>query len=119
MSSTLMSHIQLSNNTAIATKLMKNIYPYKNDPGTVNKGVFMKDILHAQGGYLPMLIESKSNKAEQFEYNNKLHHGSRPMHQTTFEIKNTSDRSDLLTRTQIVSIYTLMFGLFETTFYSI
>ena len=106
-----MSHIQLSDNTAIATKLMKNIYPYKNDPSTVNKGVFMKDVLHAQGGYLPMLIESKSNKAENFYYNNKLHHGSRPMHQTTFEIKNTSDRSDLLTQTKIVSIYTFILKL--------
>jgi hypothetical protein len=110
MSSTLVSHIQLSNNTAIASlPIMKNIYPYKNDPTTVNKGVFMRDVRHAQGGYLPMLTDPKSNKADNFEYNNKLHHGWRPMHQTTFEIKNTSERSDLLTQTKIVSIYSFYF----------
>lgn len=68
-----------------------SIYLYKNDPKVVNKGVNVSNFRHSQGGFLPLLGDSnyldRKHDNTSYNYDDKIHHGSRPLHQTTFSIK--------------------------------
>ena len=66
------------------------VYLYKNDPKQINKGVRIAHMIHPQGGYTPILAESdyetRKTATTAYTYNNKLDHGSRPQHKSTFNI---------------------------------
>ena len=74
------------------------IYLYKNDPKQINKGIRIADAIHPQGGYAPILAESLYNERKftntSYNYNNKIDHGSRPMHQSTFNFINNNKNND-------------------------
>jgi hypothetical protein len=103
------SHITYNNtNDSISA-----IYLYKNDPKQINKGLRISDVIHPQGGYMPVLAEVSYDQRKftntSHRYDNKLDHGSRPQHKSTFNIithsTNTSSsnppRDDMLTSNQV------------------
>ena len=75
------------------------IYIYKNDPKQINKGLRISDVIHPQGGYMPILAESAYNERKlansAYNYSNKVDHGTRPMHQSTFNFINNSSAGNV------------------------
>ena len=99
------SHISYNN----TNDTISAVYLYKNDPKQINKGVRISDVIHPQGGYTPVLAEIPYDQRKftntSHRYDNKLDHGSRPQHKSTFNIithstntsstsSNSSDKSD-------------------------
>ena len=71
------------------------IYIYKNDPKVVRKGVNITDVRYPQGGYLPLLLTDTSYNERKFDntaykYDDRFHHGSRPMHRSTLTLSHPS-----------------------------
>ncbi|RNA40204.1 hypothetical protein BpHYR1_041446 [Brachionus plicatilis] len=87
------------------TDAVGNIYIHKNDPKVVNKGIFLTDVLHAQGGYLPILASNTYNQRKQengeYLYNARVDHGTRPMHCTTFDLGHQSNERNFITKHKI------------------
>jgi hypothetical protein len=101
-----------SNNSKLTYDTMENIYIYKNDPKVVNKGVYISNFRHFEGGYLPMLHDSNFNQRKMnnnYSYDDRIHHGQRPMHKTTFSLSHdsndSSDKNIYITHNNIVCFY--------------
>ena len=83
-----------------------SIYLYKNDPKVVNKGVNVSNFRHSLGGFLPLLgdsnyLERKLDNTS-YIYDDKIHHGSRPLHQTTFSLKQIEQEPSSITQNKFV-----------------
>ena len=100
-------------NSKLTYDTMENIYIYKNDPKVVNKGVYISNFRHFEGGYLPMLHDSNFNQRKMnnnYSYDDRIHHGQRPMHKTTFSL--THDDSSNKNNTFITHNNIVCFELF-------
>lgn len=75
------------------------IYIYKNDPKVVKKGVNITDVRYPQGGYLPLLTDTPYNERKfdntSYKYDDRFHHGSRPMHRSTFTLSHVQSSNDI------------------------
>lgn len=95
------------------TDALGNIYVHKNDPKVVNKGIFLTDVRHAQGGYLPILADNTYNQRKyengEYCYNARTDHGTRPMHRTTFDLNYQPREKNFTTKHQIVLFNHLFF----------
>ena len=93
------------------TDTIGNIYIHQNDPKVVNKGVFLTNVRHAQGGYLPILANNSYNQRTfgkgEYSYNDKVDHGTRPMHRTTFDLSHQPKNSEknFITKHKMVLFY--------------
>lgn len=89
------------------TDAVGNIYVHKNDPKVINKGIRITNVRHAQGGFFPLLAESNYNERKfdnkSYNYEAKIHHGTRPMHQTTFELGYQKYQNDYMTHNNFVN----------------
>lgn len=70
------------------------IYVHKNDPTVVHKGVNVTDVRLPQGGFLPQLTDTpyaeRKHDNTSYAYNARIHHGSRPMHQSTLSLSHSN-----------------------------
>jgi hypothetical protein len=93
---------------------MKKIYMYKNDPKVSKKGVFISNFQHVEGGYLPILNDSNYNERKfdnkRYSYDDRLHHGKRPMHQTTFSLTHQPDLKTGTTKTHFLTHNSIVIG---------
>ena len=87
---------------------MAKVYPFCNDPKVIGRGVNIFDVHQAQGGFLPILddLNYKSLKQQNnanYKYDDKVDHGKRPMHRTTFELNSSPKEERFLTSNKVVS----------------
>lgn len=96
------------------TDTIGNIYIHQNDPKVVNKGIYLTNVRHAQGGYLPILAPNNYNQRKyengEYSYNDKVDHGTRPMHRTTFDLSHPSRNNEIsfITKHKLV-IFNIVF----------
>ena len=85
------------------------IYVYKNDPKVINKGVNISNFRGAQEGFLPLLSDNSYQERKldnvSYCYDDRLNHGSRPMHQNSFAIGSSAVKNDYLTKNRIVILF--------------
>ena len=87
-----------------------SLYPYKNDPRNVKKGIYVTNVRTYMGGYLPLLDDKNyderkvvSHMVDNYDYDDKIHHGYRPMHQSTLDLNYQNRRNDFVTTQQLVN----------------
>ena len=92
------------------TSIAGDLYSYKNDPRKTKKGFYVTNIRTYQGGFIPLLDDQNYTDRKRrdlnsrlFDYDDKIHHGSRPLHQTTFDLNYQKPRNDFLTSNQLVA----------------
>lgn len=76
------------------------IYVYKNDPKLIGQGINAAYIQSYEGAYIPFISEKSyiDRKSKVISYDNKTSHGTRPLHQTTFEQhKDLNSKNDYTT----------------------
>lgn len=89
------------------TDAVGNVYIHKNDPKVINKGIHLTDARHAIGGTFPILSDTDYNQRKydntSYKYDAKTHHGTRPMHKTTFNLGYQTNQNSDLTKNFIVN----------------
>jgi hypothetical protein len=87
-------------------KSIGSIYVYKNDPTETRKGVQVTNFTSYEGNYLPLLTDTayidRRYKKNNYQYDSKVDHGNRAMHDTTFKLMHGSAKNDYLTKHQLV-----------------
>ena len=78
------------------------IYPYKNDPRRAKRSLYVTNVNTYTGGYMPVLYdqnytERKTNTIHSYDYDDKVHRGARPMHQSTFEMNYQKRKDNFVT----------------------
>ena len=87
-------------------KSIGSIYICKNDPKETRKGVKITNFTNYDGNYLPLLTDTayieRRYRKNNYNYDTKIDHGNRAMHDTTFTLMNGSAKNDYLTKNQLV-----------------
>jgi hypothetical protein len=96
-------------NLAQTSLSVGDLYPYKNDPRQSKKGIYVTNVRTYNGGFIPLLDsenytdrKSTINNMKMYNYDDKIHHGARPLHQTTFDLNYQPIKSDFVTSNQMV-----------------
>jgi hypothetical protein len=87
-----------------------DIYPYKNDPRRTKRSLFVTNVTVPTGGYIPILEDrdykqrKQAQTASSYDYDERVHRGSRPMHQTSFDLNYQKNcNNNFVTNTMLVS----------------
>ncbi len=81
------------------------IYPFKNDPRRGKKSQYVTNVSTYTGGYIPILDDqnhAQRRPTRAYDYDDKVHRGARPMHQTSFDLNYQKNRNDFVTNNMMV-----------------
>ena len=90
-------------------KSIGTLYICKNDPKETRKGVNVTNFKSYDGFYIPLLSDAGYHKRKYkkniYNYDTKVDHGNRAMHNTTLSLRHGELKNDYLTKNQLVNIH--------------
>ena len=96
------------NNGGGGGRIEGHIYVHTNDPSVVRRGANVVDVPQAQGGFLPLLNSQQTRRNRHdntsYEYNARVHHGTRPMHKSTLTLAHQPFENHFSTQSESVRL---------------
>lgn len=84
----------------------RDLYPYKNDPKPLKRNLYVTNVNDYSGGYIPILddqnyTQRKQNVMHSYTYDDRTHRGTRPMHQSSFDLNYQPKASTYVTNNML------------------